>query len=80
MYDPEVKIVLIPKFHVTNKLLNDNYKSEKWVFFDMMDHDIQNEEYGIQKSIIGVSGVLAKLTDVFTQSLDVWAQSVDLLA
>jgi hypothetical protein len=41
--------------------------------FYMRDHEIQNEESEIQKSIVGVLGVLFGSTDVFTQSLDVWA-------
>ncbi len=65
---------------MTNKLLNDNCKSKEWVYFNMMDHEIQNEESGIQKSIVGVLGVSAESTDVFTQSLDVWAWLTNLLA
>jgi hypothetical protein len=36
------------------------------VFFNMMDHEIQNEESRIQKLIVGVLGVSAKSTNVFT--------------
>jgi hypothetical protein len=35
-------------------------------FFNMMDHEIQNEEYGIQKSIVGILRVLVESTYVFT--------------
>jgi hypothetical protein len=37
-------VILISKLHMMNKLLNDNCRSEEWVFFNMMDHEIQNEE------------------------------------
>jgi hypothetical protein len=33
MDDPKVKIILISKLDMTNKLLNDNCRSKEWVFF-----------------------------------------------
>ncbi len=80
MDDHEVKIILISELQKMNKSLNDNCRSEEWVFFNMMDHEIQNEKSKIQKSTVGVLRVLIESTDVFTQSLDVWAQLVNLLA
>jgi hypothetical protein len=50
-----------------------------WVFFNKMDHELQNEKSMIQKSKVSASGVLIDSIDVFAQSLDVWANSIDLL-
>jgi len=44
MEDPKVKTILISKLQMTNKSLNDNYKSEELVFFNEMDHEVQNEK------------------------------------
>jgi hypothetical protein len=40
MDDHEVKIILISELQKMNKSLNDNCRSEEWVFFNMMDHEI----------------------------------------
>ncbi len=61
------------------KSLDANYRSKELVFFNKMDHEVQNEESMIQKYEVGVWMVLANSIDVFTQSSNVWAQSVDLL-
>ncbi len=64
---------------MTKKSLNTNYRSEKLVFFNKMDHEVQNEESMIQKSKVVVSMILDYSINVFAQSSNVWAQSPDLL-
>jgi hypothetical protein len=44
MEDPKVKIILTSEIQMTNKLLNDNYKSEELLFHNEMDHKVQNEK------------------------------------
>ncbi len=58
---------------MTNKSLNDNYKNEEWMFLNKIDHEMQNEEFGIQKFEVGVLGVSTTSIDVFAQSSNVWA-------
>ncbi len=50
MENLKVKIVLTSNFQMMNKSLNNNCKSEEWMFFNKMGHEIQNEKFGIQKS------------------------------
>ncbi len=66
MEDPKVKTILTSKFQMTNKLLNDHFKSEELVFFNEMNHEVQNEKSVIQKFEGGVLVVLANSVDVFT--------------
>jgi hypothetical protein len=49
-----------------NKSLDDNYRSEEFLFHNEMDYEIQNEKYVIQKSKVGISVVLADSIDVST--------------
>jgi hypothetical protein len=44
MEDLKVKIILIFELQMTNKSLNDDYRSEELVFFNEMDHEILNEK------------------------------------
>jgi hypothetical protein len=41
---------------MTNKLLNNNYKSDEWMFFNKMDHEVYNEKFGIHKFEVNVFG------------------------
>jgi hypothetical protein len=66
MEDPEVKTILISKLQMTNKLLNVNCKSKELVFFNEMDHGVQNAKFVIHKFEVGLSVVLVDSIDVFT--------------
>jgi hypothetical protein len=56
------------------KSLNGNYKSKEFVFFNEMDHEIQNAKILIHKFEVGLLVVLVDSTDVFTHSSYVWVQ------
>jgi hypothetical protein len=58
---------------MTNKSLDNNYRSEEFVFHNEMDYEVQNEKYVIEKSKVGISVVSVESTDVSTQSLDILA-------
>jgi hypothetical protein len=45
MEDPKVKIILISKPQMTNKLLNNNYRSKELLFHNEMDHELRNGEF-----------------------------------
>jgi hypothetical protein len=64
MEDPEVKIILTSKLQITNKSLDDNYRSEELVFHKEMDHEVQNEKFVIQKFEVGILVVLSDSIDV----------------
>jgi hypothetical protein len=44
MEDPKVKIILTSDIQMTNKLSNNNYKSEELLFHNEMDHKVQNKK------------------------------------
>lgn len=51
---PQVKTIFTSKLWMMNKSLNDKYKNKESVFFNKMDHEVQNDEFVIRKLEIGV--------------------------
>jgi hypothetical protein len=41
-------------FKTLNKSLDNNYRSEEFLFHNEMDYEVQNEKYVIQKSKVGI--------------------------
>ncbi len=77
MEDPKVKIILTSKLQMTNKMLNDNYKSKELLFHNEMNHEVHNGESMTQKFEVAILVVSIDLTNVLAQSVDVSTQLVE---
>ncbi len=58
MEDLEVKPILTSKLQMKDKSLDDNCTSNKLMFHDVMDYEVQHKEFVIHKSKVGISVVL----------------------
>jgi hypothetical protein len=67
MEDHEVKMILIPKFQMKDKSLDDNYKSKELVVHIEVDFEVQNEEFMVQKFEVSISMELANFANVSAQ-------------
>ncbi len=67
--DLEVKVILILELQMMNKLLNNNLKSVKLVFFNEIDHEVHNQESMIEINVLVVS---TNSADVFKKLLNIW--------
>jgi hypothetical protein len=67
MEDPEVKMILIPKFQMKDKSLDDNYRSKELVVHIEVDFEVQNEEFMVQKFEVSISMELVNSANVSAQ-------------
>jgi hypothetical protein len=67
MEDHEVKMILIPKFQMKDKSLDDNYRSKELVVHIEVDFEVQNEEFMVQKFEVSISMELANFANVSAQ-------------
>jgi hypothetical protein len=67
MENPEVKMILIPKFQMKDKSLDDNYRSKELVVHIEVDFEVQNEEFMVQKFEVSISMELVNSANVSAQ-------------
>jgi len=67
MEDHEVKMILIPKFQMKDKSLDDNYRSKELVVHIEVDFEVQNEEFMVQKFEVSISMELVNSANVSAQ-------------
>ncbi len=60
-------MILIPKFQMKDKSLDDNYRSKELVVHIEVDFEVQNEEFMVQKFEVSISMELANFANVSAQ-------------